>query len=111
MRNALMALYGSILAAMAAITWWAGMQVSIWDCWPQFAGDRWAIATLLDAYCGFITFYVWLAWRERGWAARAIWFVLVMGLGNLAMSGYMLWQLAGIRKGQGVDALFAKKPV
>ncbi|MEP7363426.1 MAG: DUF1475 family protein [Acidobacteriota bacterium] len=109
MRNALVLLFGAILAIMIGVTWWAGMQVSIWDCWPQFAGDRWTIATLFDAYCGFITFYVWLAWRERAWGARILWFLLVMGLGNMAMSAYVLIELARLRKGQGADALFTKK--
>jgi len=109
MRGGLILLFAAILAAMVAVTSWAGMQVAVWDSWPQFAGDRWTIATLFDAYCGFLTFYVWLAWRERGWGARLVWFLLVMGLGNIAMSAYILWQLAALKEGQGADALFTRK--
>ena len=26
-----------------------------------------------DAYRGFITFYVWVVYKERGWTARILW--------------------------------------
>ena len=55
--------------------------------------DRWFQVTLLDAYCGFITFYVWVCYKERSTAAKSIWLVAIMFLGNIAMSAYMLLQL------------------
>jgi cyclopropane-fatty-acyl-phospholipid synthase len=30
------------------------------------------VATVYDAYCGFITYYVRVAYKERGWAARIL---------------------------------------
>ena len=109
MKTVLAFLFGIVLAVMIGVTSWATLQTGVLDSWPQFAGNRWTIATLFDAYCGFVTFYVWLAWRERSGAARLIWFLLVMGLGNIAMSAYVLWQLATLKKGEGADALFTKK--
>lgn len=67
------------------------------------------MATLYDAYFGFVTFFCWLAWRERSLAAKIIWFVLIMTLGNIAMSAYVLLQLLRLRKEQGVEALFQRK--
>ena len=32
--------------------------------------NAWTIATLFDAYYGFITFYVWVAYKERRWLPR-----------------------------------------
>ena len=55
--------------------------------------DVWFQATLLDAYFGFLTFYVWVAWKERTLAGRVVWFVLIMTLGNMAMSAYVILQL------------------
>ncbi len=35
----------------------------------------------------------------------AVWFVLIMGLGNLATAGYLLWQLRRWQPEQGVSGL------
>ncbi len=60
---------------------------------PAFLASPWSMATLYDAYFGFITFFCWLAWRERAFAIKIVWFVLIMALGNIAMSLYVLIQL------------------
>ena len=62
----------------------------------------WAIATLFDAYFGFIAFWVWVCFKERSVAGRALWFVLIMTLGNIAISGYMLIQLFRLKKDEPV---------
>ena len=59
----------------------------------QFHESPWAVATLYDAYCGFITFFVWVCFKERSLLAKVLWFILIMALGNIAMSAYMLIQL------------------
>jgi drug/metabolite transporter (DMT)-like permease len=51
------------------------------------------MATLYDAYFGFVTFYAWVFYKERGVWVRILWFLLIMGLGNIAMSFYVLIQL------------------
>jgi hypothetical protein len=65
---------------------------------------------LFDAYFGFITFYVWVAYKERSMAAKAIWFVLVIGLGNIAMSAYVLLQLFKLRPEQPAYAILQREP-
>lgn len=55
--------------------------------------DVWFQVTLLDAYLGFLIFYAWVAWKESSVAARIVWFVLIMCLGNVATCGYLLLQL------------------
>ena len=55
--------------------------------------DPWFRATLVDAYCGFLTFFVWVAYNEHTMWRRGLWFVLIMTLGNIAMSVYVLIQL------------------
>ncbi len=76
---------------------------------PAFAASPWAMATLYDAYFGFITFFCWLAWRERSLALKVVWFVLIMALGNIAMSAYVLLQLFSLKDDQGAGALFQQK--
>ena len=90
-------LFAAIFVWMTAATIRASLALSLWDAWAGYAANPWAVATLYDAYCGFITFYVWVVYKERRWSMRILWFVLIMGLGNIAMSAYVLIQLFRLR--------------
>jgi len=98
-----------VLGSMLAVTSWAS-----WQC-PLFAIPRevwthpWFLATLVDAYWGFITFYVWAAWKERALAARALWLLAVLGLGNIAMAAYFLRELFVLKPGDDVGPLFTRR--
>lgn len=89
-------LFTVILGSMLWVTSWAGGQQSLGEFARSAAfREPWVIATLFDAYWAFITFYVWVAWKEQSLPARVLWFVSIVLLGNLAMSAYMLVQLFG----------------
>lgn len=109
MKTALKLLFGFIFVFMAVMTVRTSLEVSLWSAIPAFAASPWSMATLYDAYFGFLTFFCWLAWRERSLAPKVVWFLLIMALGNIAMSAYVLWQLFRLKKEQGVDALFQQK--
>jgi hypothetical protein len=94
-----------VLASMLWVTSWASMHQSL----GAFAHgpvmrDPWVIATLFDAYWGFIAFFVWVAWKEQSFAARTLWFLSLIALGNLAIAAYMLAQLFRV-KASAPDAL------
>ena len=101
--------FGSILISMLIATTWAsldrGIMVALGDLWP----DAWFRATLLDAYLGFITVFVWIAYKERTLAARTLWFVLLMGLGNIAIALYVLLQLRSLQPGDPVERLLLRQ--
>lgn len=89
-------LFGGILVAMLVVTVTASVRQPLWD-WGGLTSepDRWwTIATLADAYFGFLTFYAWVYYKESTIVARAGWFVAIMLLGNMAMAVYVLLQLA-----------------
>ena len=69
----------------------------------------WFIATLLDAYWAFITFFVWVAWKERATAARILWFVAIILWGNLAMATYVLVELFRIQRSDQLGEVFATR--
>lgn len=85
-------LFTAILLAMLAVTIKAGMHENLFNA-GRLLDEPWMIATLWDAYCGFVTFYVWVVYKEQTWLPRLLWFVLIMCLGNLAMAVYVLIQL------------------
>ncbi len=90
----LRALFLIVIASMLGVTTWASLHQSL----GAFAHsptirDPWVIATLFDAYWAFIAFFVWVAWKEQSLAARVLWFISLIALGNLAIAAYMLAQL------------------
>lgn len=108
MKIVLQVLFGAIMAAVIGVNVWAGRQLSVFDSWPGFEANPWAMATLLDAYCAFLAFYVWVAWRERTWTGRLVWLVLIMGLGSITMALYVLLALRRVAPGEPPwTALFA----
>jgi hypothetical protein len=110
-KPALTLLFGTILLSLLAFTMYASTRQSVLD-WQGLVTepDRWwTIATLMDAYYGFITFYVWVAYKERSALRRILWFIAIMALGNMAMSAYVLWQLRGLRADQPLEAILLRR--
>lgn len=101
-----------VLASMLAVTSWAGAQVPLWAIPREVGGHPWFIATLFDAYWGFFTFYAWQFYKEPSGAARALWFVALVLLGNIAMAVYGLivtWHLPA--NASAADLLLRGRPV
>jgi hypothetical protein len=103
-------LFLGILIYMICMTAWVSSHKSILSSGNEFSwkASPWAVATLFDAYFGFVTFYVWVAYKERNRFAQAVWFLLIMGLGNIAMSLYVLIQLFKLRPEQPVFAILQR---
>ena len=105
MRRLLIVLFSVILVAMLAITTVASLERNILDAGRDLIPNRWFQATLFDAYFGFVTFYVWVAYKERLMWSRILWFALIMCLGNIAMAIYMLIQLAKLPPSAAVSSM------
>ena len=82
-----------VLLSMLAVTGWASSEVALWKVHGSVGGHPWFIATLFDAYWGFLTFYVWIFYKEAGWGSRVAWLFGVLLLGNIAIAIYALIQL------------------
>jgi predicted permease len=88
--------FSVVLVTMLGVTGWASDHVPLWQTPHEVLAHPWFIATLFDTYFGFLTFYAWLAYRERAPLARIAWLIAILLLGNIAMSTYMLqllWRL------------------
>jgi hypothetical protein len=83
-------LFGIVLASMLWVTTWASLRCPLFGVPREVYAHPWFIATLFDAYWGFVTFYVWVCYKEKTWPARAAWIVAIMLLGNIAMAAYCL---------------------
>lgn len=88
----LIALFSLFLATLAWGTLLAVRDRAIGEAGNLFQ-DPWFNVTLLDAYLGFCTVYLWIAYKTPSLVGRVLWFVLVMTLGNFAISTFCLIQL------------------
>lgn len=79
-----------VLATMLCVTSWASLQCPLWKTPHDVATHPWFIATLFDCYFAFLTFYVWVFYKETGCGARIAWLLAILLLGNIAMAIYML---------------------
>lgn len=86
-----------VLASMLWVTGWASLQQAIWQIPRGVWAHPWFVATLFDTYFAFLTFYLWVAYRERGWVGRVLWLAAILVLGNIAMASYMLLILFRLR--------------
>ena len=105
----LRALFSIIIFSMLSITITATIDQNIFEAagymWPNW----WFKATLADAYFGFLTFFVWVAYKElRPWS-RLVWFASIMLLGNLAISVYMLIELYKLQVGDTFATLLTRR--
>jgi hypothetical protein len=98
-------LFAVVLASMLGITSWASLQCPLFAVPRDVFTHAWFIATLADAYWGFITFYVWVAYKQTAWLARVAWFVAIMLLGNIAMAAYCLAELFRAAPGNRLETL------
>jgi hypothetical protein len=105
----LIALFGGIFVWMLIMTTLTSLRMPIWEAFDTFGDNPWAVATLWDAYFGFVTFYVWVAWKEKRMNQRVLWFVLIMGLGNITMSLYVLRELYRLPAGTSPEAILTSR--
>ena len=109
MRSFLTTVCLAVLAIMLYVTISASLQQDVLTATQRLWPDSWFRATLADAYCGFLFFWLWVAWREQSAAKGALWFVLIMTLGNLAMASYLLLQVRRMQSGEGIEQLLLRK--
>lgn len=107
-RPLLTAYFVLVLVAMTWVSWHAstapstsalpaytGQALNVLKGYVTVCSEPWGLATMFDAYFGFLAFWLYVAWRERSASARARWLVALLLLGNFAIAGYALGCLYG----------------
>ena len=99
----------TVFAAMVAVTTWASLEANVLVGFQRLLADRWGVATLLDAYFGFLWFGLWIAYKEISPGRSLLWLLLLFALGNLAMAAYVMIQLSRLKPGEGAEALLLRR--
>ena len=82
-----------VLLSMLAVNGWAVTHESLLQIPARVTGDPWFIATLFDAYFGFLTFYMWVLSVTHSIWRRGVWLIAILLAGNIAMASFMLIRL------------------
>ena len=99
MRALLLLIFGLFFLTILYFTVRASLSENILQIDPVVLANRWFQATLVDAYLGFGTFYIWVTYRESSVLLRVAWLLLILLLGNLAMSAYVIIRLVMLPAG------------
>ncbi|AZZ36035.1 DUF1475 domain-containing protein [Bdellovibrio sp. qaytius] len=109
MKKSIVILFSLILLAMLAVTSWASSYESVIVATKRLVAEPWMVATLFDAYFGFLTFFVWVCYKESKFLNKVIWFVAIMILGNIAMSVYVLLEVHRLKDHFTMQKLLSEK--
>lgn len=107
--NALKLVFALAFLVILGTTGWASAQMPFWHTPRELVMHPWFIATLVDTYLAFFTFWLWVAYKESSNLARLVWLALIFGLGNMAIAGYMLWQLFRLPPQAGIQELLLRR--
>ncbi len=99
----------TVFTAMVAVTAWASLEANVLVGFQRLLADRWGVATLFDAYFGFLWFWLWIVYKEASVGRSLLWLLLLFALGNLAMAAYVMIQLHRLQPGAGADALLLRQ--
>jgi hypothetical protein len=102
--------FAIVLIAMLAVTGWASNEIALWKTPREVLGHPWFIATLFDTYFAFLTFWLWVAYKEGTWLARIGWLLAILVLGNIAMATYMLIRLFRLPADAKIARLLLREP-
>jgi hypothetical protein len=99
----------TVFVLMVAVTAWTSLDANVLVGFQRLLADRWGVATLFDAYFGFLWFWLWIAYKEASLGRSLLWLLLLFTLGNLAMAAYVMIQLHRLQPGGGVEALLLRQ--
>lgn len=87
-----------VLVLMLGVLTWASSLQALWSVPAEVAQNPWFLATLADAYCGFIIFFAWVVSREQTMNARVGWLAAILMLGNVATAIYLIRAFGAVRR-------------
>jgi hypothetical protein len=85
--------FAIVFMAMLFVTTWASLDKNVFAGGALVMAEPWGVATLFDTYFAFLTFYLWVLYKESSSVARLLWLLAILLLGNFAMAIYALIQI------------------
>jgi len=115
MKGFMMVLASIVLGSLIGVSFWASQRIDIVPAMVELfthvnrGANPWFIATLFDAYFGFLWFWLWVAYKEPSAILKLVWLVLILALGNIAMAAYVLIEVARLPPGADFEDLLLRR--
>ncbi|MEI9918225.1 MAG: DUF1475 family protein [Bacteroidota bacterium] len=85
------------------------LESSLFAEWDYLGSIPWMRATLWDFYANILVIYLFVLYRERSWAIKALWLALFFCLGSIGSIGYVLIELSRLKNGEGLNKILQPK--
>ena len=107
--NSLRVVFALIFVGMLSLVITASIDQNMFEAVGSMWPNWWFKTTLADAYFGFLTFFIWVAYKELRLWRKLVWFASIMLLGNLAISAYILLELFKLQAGDNFETLLTRR--
>lgn len=100
------------LALCIYMTWvvvHTSLRSSLIDEWNTLVGIPWMTATLKDFYTNVFVLFLWVCWKEPRHWKKGLWLILLVCLGSIATTLYVLIQLFRLKQGEGLRELIVRR--
>ena len=108
MINFLKVLFSILCVYMIYIVVTTSMESNLFKEWSYLGSIPWMRATLVDFYTNTVVLFAWVAYKERNLGIKALWLVLFVGLGSIAVTFYVLIQLFKLKQGEGIEKVLLR---
>ena len=110
MTTRLKLIFAVVFITIVSATTWASAQLPFYRTPQALVLHPWFIATLVDTYLAFFTYWLWVAYKEACVWRSALWLVLIFALGNIAMSAYALLVLFKLPTNATIEDFLLRQP-
>jgi hypothetical protein len=109
MKNILLVLFTAVFLWVTYVVIDTSYQSNLFKEWDYLMGIPWMQATLWDFYANILVLLIWVYYKESSIALKALWTVLFITLGSIAVTGYVLLQLFKLKTGEGLEKILIRK--
>ncbi|RWY52525.1 DUF1475 family protein [Mucilaginibacter gilvus] len=85
------------------------LQSNLFEQWDYLGSIPWMRATLWDFYANVSVIYLWVCYKEKGIVSKVIWLVLLIVLGSIASTAFVLIQLFRLKPNEGLKEFFISR--
>lgn len=108
MKNYLIVLFSALFLWVTYTVIETSFQSNLFKEWDYLSSIPWMQATLWDFYANIAVLLVWVYYKEDTVTAKALWTVLFVTLGSIAVTGYVLLQLFKLKPGEGLEKILLR---
>lgn len=108
MKNMLIVIVAAVFVWVTFVVVDTSLQSNLFKEWDYLMGIPWMQATLWDFYANIFVLLLWVYYKESNIVLKALWTVLFITLGSIAVTGYVLIQLLTLKSGEGLEKVLLK---